>query len=381
MTRLTTVSISRDSAEQRAGRAGRTEPGVAYRLWSKIEHGSRSAHRAAEIATVDLSGLALEVAAWGTAIEGLAFPDPPPPRAWKEGLALLRTLGAIGDDGTLTAIGRTMVGLPLHPRLARIVATAPSTTACVVAALIDERDVLRGRVGELPADLGLRVGLVAGHVADERADRRALRRLVERAADLARRASVEFDLSTVDPDITGVLLLAGYPDRLAARRRPGQFQLRTGTTAWLADDDPLALAEFVVAADLDGRRAGARIRLAATVEASDIAAVLDDVVERRRLVWDAGRDDLVLRVERRLDALALGEEVRLPQAGERHRRRPHRSGAGDEAGRARLVTSGGATARHVSPSCAPRRVETRRLGRTSATGPSSPPSTLGCGRI
>jgi ATP-dependent helicase HrpB len=316
MTRLTTVSISRDSADQRAGRAGRTEPGVAYRLWSKIEHGSRPAHRAAEITTVDLSGLALEVAAWGTPIERLTFPDPPPQRAWKEGLALLRSLGAIDEDGRLTTIGRRMVELPLHPRLARIVATTQSSSAFVVAALVDERDVLRGRVDELPADLALRVALVAGHVGDERADRRALRRLAERAEDLARRAGARFSPSAVDPDATGRLLLAGFPDRLAARRRGGQFQLRTGTTAFVADNDPLTQAAFIVAVDLDGRRAGARIRLAAAVEAVDIAGILDDVVENRRLTWDRDRDDLVLRIERRLDALTLGDEVRVPTPGD-----------------------------------------------------------------
>ena len=316
MTRLTTVSVSRDSADQRAGRAGRTEPGVAYRLWSKIEHGSRPAHRTAEIAAVDLSGLALEVAAWGTPVEQLALPDPPPPRAWKEGVALLRTLGALAEDGTLTGIGRSMVSLPLHPRLARIVATSPSSTACVLAAVVDERDVLRGRIDELPADLGLRVALVSGVTGDERADRRALRRLGDRAADLARRAGIRYDPAAVDPDTTGRLLLTGFPDRLAARRRGGQFQLRTGTTAFVAQDDPLAQSDFIVAADLDGRRAGARIRLAAAVEAADIAELLDDVVERRRLVWDADRDDLVLRVERRLDALALGDEVRAAPPGD-----------------------------------------------------------------
>ena len=316
MTRLTTVSISRDSADQRSGRAGRTAPGVAYRLWSKIEHGTRPAHRPAEIAHVDLSGLALEVTAWGTAVEELAFPDPPPGRGWREGLALLRTLGAIDADGKLTDVGRRMVELPLHPRLARIVATAPSSTACVVATLVDERDVLRGRVGDLPADLALRVALVAGQIDDDRADRGALRRLAARADDLARRAGIRFDTRSIDPDASGRLLLAGFPDRLAARRRPGQFQMRTGTTAWLADDDPLSSAAFVVAADLDGRRAGARIRLAAAVDGDDVATLLADVVERRRLMWDSDRDDLVLRIERRLDALALGEEVRLPSPGD-----------------------------------------------------------------
>ena len=127
---------------------------------------------------------------------------------------------------------------------------------------------------------------------------------------------MRYDPGAVEPDATGRLLLAGFPDRLAARRRGGQFQLRTGTTAWLADDDPLTQAEFVVAADLDGRRAGARIRLAAAVEASDIGGLLDDVVEHRRLIWDRDRDDLVVRIERRLDALALGEEVRVPTPGD-----------------------------------------------------------------
>ena len=254
--------------------------------------------------------------AWGTAVEELAFPDPPPGRAWKEGLALLRTLGATDADGRLTDVGRRMVELPLHPRLARIVATAPSSTACVVATLVDERDVLRGRVGDLPADLALRVALVAGQINDDRADRGALRRLAARADDLARRAGIRFDTRSIDPDASGRLLLAGFPDRLAARRRPGQFQMRTGTTAWLADDDPLSRAAFVVAADLDGRRAGARIRLAAAVDGDDVATLLADVVERRRLMWDSDRDDLVLRIERRLDALALGEEVRLPTPGD-----------------------------------------------------------------
>ena len=147
-----------------------------------------------------------------------------------------------------------MVPLPLHPRLARIVAGAPLTPACVVAAIVDERDVLRSRTDALPTDLALRVAIVCGHTSDDRADRAAVRRVRDRAADIARRVGCRFDLDSVDPDRTGLLLLAGFPDRLAGRRRHGQFQLRTGAGAWVADDDPLASAPFLVAADLDGKR-------------------------------------------------------------------------------------------------------------------------------
>ena len=136
----------------------------------------------------------------------------------------------------------------------------------------------------------------------------------DRAADIARRAGITFDLGDVDTDAAGAALLAGFPDRLAGRRRPGQFQLRTGSGAWVADNDPLATVPFLVAADLDGKRSGARIRLGAAVDAAEIADVLDDVVEDRRLVWEG--DELVERVERRLDALRLGEVRRRPQPGD-----------------------------------------------------------------
>ena len=369
MSRLTTVSISRDSADQRAGRAGRTEPGVCYRLWSKIEHGSRPAHRSPEILAVDLSGLALELAAWGSPPEALRFADPPPSRAWRTAIELLHLLGAIepATSGTrsprITDIGRAMVSLPLHPRLARIVAGAPLTAACVLAAVIDERDVLRGRPDELPADLALRVALVCGHTSDDRADRAAVRRVRDRAADLARRIGTRFDTDTVDPDRTGLLLLAGFPDRLAGRRRPGQFQLRTGAAAWVADDDPLATAPFVVAADLDGKRSRARIRLAAAVDAFEIAGVLDDVVEHDRLEWDDDRDDLVLRVERRLDALRLGEERRPPDPGAGHHCCARRARARDQARRC-------CRGRSPPRSCAPAsRCCARRSARSGPTGP------------
>jgi ATP-dependent helicase HrpB len=325
MTRLTTVSTSRASADQRAGRAGRTGPGACYRLWSKLEHGTRQSHRAAEITEVDLAGLALELAAWHAEPEQLAFIDRPPAKAFAAASALLGELGALDDLGALTDVGRQMLGLPVHPRLARMIAVSPTPLACLLAALVDERDVLRGRSDDLPADIAIRVRLVAGTGVDDRfagdqADRWAVERLRDRAADIAKRSGIGFDrddLRAVDADDSGATLLLAFPDRLAGRRRAGQFQLRTGSGAWLPDTDPLAAEDFVVAADLDGKRDRARIRLGAAIDADDVVSVFgDELDETRTLTWVSNRDDLVENVERRLGSIRLGIQSRPPPPGD-----------------------------------------------------------------
>lgn len=320
MSRLTTVSTSRASADQRAGRAGRTEPGAAYRLWSKLEHGTRRPHLEPEITQVDLAGLALELAAWGTPVDELRWADAPPPRTLQQATELLDRLGALTQDGRLTDRGRRMLALPLHPRLARMVAGADEvdgSLACVVAALLDERDVFRGRPDELPADLALRVGAVCGQYHD-RADGRDVRRVRDRAADVARRAQIRFDLDDVRSDRCGVVLALAYPDRVAVRRnQPGQFQLRTGSSAWTPPTDPLADERFVVAADLDGKRDNARIRIGAALDVNDVISSLADQIERREaLVWDKQRNDLVQRVETRLGGMLLDEQARSAEPGE-----------------------------------------------------------------
>ncbi len=317
MTRLTTVTTSRSSAEQRAGRAGRVEPGACYRLWSKIEHGSRAAHRSPEIEEVDLAGLVLELAAWGTPADQLGFPTPPPPKAMRAASELLRDLEAIDTEGHITEIGRRMLGLPVHPRLARMLVAEPTSLGCALAVLIDERDMFRGRPDELPCDLSLRLRVLAGRDHHDQADRRSVGRLRDRAKDLARRLRIRFEPDLIDADRAGGALLHAFPDRLAARRRPGQFQLRTGSGAWLPDTDPLAHEDFVVAADLDGKRDRSRIRLAAALDADDVADTFgDQVTETAKLEWDDQRDDLVERVERRLGSMQLGATTRRPTAGE-----------------------------------------------------------------
>jgi ATP-dependent helicase HrpB len=316
MTRLTTVTTSRASAEQRAGRAGRTGPGTAYRLWSTLEHGTRPRHRSPEITQTDLAGFALELAAWGGGSD-LRFIDPPPAGALAQGQRLLADLHALDGDGAITPLGRAMLGLPVHPRLARMVAVDRSALACVAATVIEERDVFRGRPDDLPADVALRIATVTGRHAHDAADRGAVHRVRDRARDLARRAGIPFDLDAVDPDRAGAVLLLGFPDRLAARRRRGQYQLRSGTGAWLPDDDPLADTAYLVAVDLDGRRDRARIRLAAAVEPADVVAEFGpDVEERHTLAWDDERGDLVATTERRLGAIPLGRQVGRPAPGE-----------------------------------------------------------------
>jgi ATP-dependent helicase HrpB len=320
MTRLTTVATSRASADQRAGRAGRLAPGTCYRLWSKLEHATRLAHLPAEITQVDLAGLALELAAWHAEPADLDFLDAPPAAAWRTGRELLVLLGALDDDGALTATGRSMLSFGLHPRLARMVTDAPEhlrPLACVVAAVADDRDVLRGRPDTLPVDLALRVGLVVGDARDDRADRRAVERVRERTLDIARRAGIRLVLRDVDPARCGLVAALAFPDRIGARRsQPGQWVLRTGGGAWTAKDDAIATERFVVALDLDGNRTNARVRLGAAVDAAEIEMALAADVERTEvLLWDKTRDDLVVRVEHRLGSLLVDEQIRPPTPG------------------------------------------------------------------
>ncbi len=320
MSRLTTVATSRASADQRAGRAGRTEPGVAYRLWSKLEHTTRRAHLEAEITQVDLTGFALELAAWGTPVDELRWADRPPSRTLQQGVELLERLGALDPNGRPTERGRRMLSLPLHPRLACMVDAAPPIDhglACVVAALLDERDIFRGRPDDLPADLALRVAVIGGQHHDL-ADRRDVRRVLERSSDLARRAGVSFDIDAIRVDHCGSVLAHAYPDRVAVRRsQPGQFQMRTGSSAWTPPTDPLANERFVVAADLDGKRDNARIRIGAALDTQELITALADQIETREsLVWDKQRDDLVQRIETRLGGMLLDEQVRAAPPGD-----------------------------------------------------------------
>ena len=320
LSRLQTTATPKASAEQRAGRAGRLGPGVAYRLWSVGEHATRRAHAEPEIRSADLADLALELAVWGARADELPFLDPPPPTALGDAETLLHRIGAVDDTGRPTPEGRAMVELPLHPRLARMVVHERSHLACVLASLLEERDLLRGRPEELEADIVERVRLVIDpkrrHARLDEGARQTVRR---RSRELARRTGVADGApATVDATQVGPVLALAYPDRIAQNRGRGRFRLRTGRGVAVADHDPLAAEAFVVVAELmaPGRdQADDRVRLAAALDEADIEGVAGaEIVDATELVWN-DRGDLEERRERRLDALVLQRSSGAAPAG------------------------------------------------------------------
>ncbi len=314
MSRLTTVSTSRASADQRAGRAGRTEPGVALRLWSKVEHAAREPFTPPEIVNTDLASFVLELAAWGVADAGdLALLDHPPDAAIDQAGELLMALDLLDEHGRPTTLGNDAVRIGVHPRLARMLLCAEDAwLACVCAALIEERDVLRGRRDDTTADMWTRVQLVddPGH-RHPQADGGAIKAVRRRARQLC--ARIGGDEGTAEPTGVGEALAWAYPDRVAqARGSAGHFRLRNGSGAWLPKEDPLAAESFLVAADLDGKRKNARIRLAASIDPDTIEALFYELETTETLFWDDRRDDLYVRTERALGAIRFSEFDRRP---------------------------------------------------------------------
>ncbi len=316
MTRLETVRVSRTSAEQRAGRAGRTGPGVCYRLWAAEEHAALLERATPEILEADLAALALDLAALGVRdVSTLQWLDEPPAAALSQARELLYALEALEADGGVTVHGRAMSSLGVHPRLAHMIVrgreSAQGASACVVATLLEERDVLRRDAARRDVDLALRVGIVAG---DDRAphhevDREALRRVRTASGALRRQAGVG-DGEAVDPSATGWLLALAYPDRVAQRRAGTgeRFLLRNGVGAVLDDAGGLAGAPFLAVADVDGRLPHARIFLAAALERSDVDRLFGQQVEHEVAVeWDATAGAVVARRRDRLGALVLRE--------------------------------------------------------------------------
>lgn len=313
LSRLVTVANSKSSAEQRAGRAGRLQPGVAVRLWSKVEHAARPRHEQPEILETDLAPLLLESLAWGVGDpRNLRLLDPPSDAAIGEATETLALLDAIDDDGRITEAGRRMLELPVHPRLAAMlhgVGDGPlAWPAAILASLLTERDVIGGRPAERPADLWPRVQLVAdrSHRVPS-TDVPALQSVRRRASELLERVGGRE--TTVHPGDLGRTLALAYPDRLAQRRRGqgGRFRLRNGMGGEIDRSDALSGEAMLVVADLQGPKRRVRIARAAAIDPIDVElGFASEVSERSFLTWDDDRNDLRLRVERRLGSLDFG---------------------------------------------------------------------------
>ena len=316
VTRLETVRVSRATADQRRGRAGRTEPGIAYRLWSEPETQGLLAFTAPEVLAADLTSLVLDCAAWGvTDPTQLSWLDPPPQGALAAARAELIALGAIENDGRLTETGRALRDLPLSPRLARMIHSAAeigaATDAALIAAILSERGA-----GGMSLDLDDRLqGL--RRERGPRAD--ALRRMASGWAEIGARMQRKAGTSRKDgPASTAALLALAFPDRIAkARGARGTFLLANGRAGLVDPASPLADASFLVVAEMSGIAASSRILLAARLDDGDLERIAGDRIEARtETIFDPATASLRARAERRLGAIVLASEPRSVAADE-----------------------------------------------------------------
>lgn len=331
MSGLETVRISRASADQRRGRAGRLGPGVCYRLWSETENAALAAHTAPEILEADLAPVALDLAEWGIVDpRTLRWLDPPPAATFAQARDLLRSLEAIDVQGRITPHGRALARLGTHPRLAHMIVRGAELglqrLALEIAAVLGERDLLRWSGSRRDADLRLRIeALRRGRVddphvaADVRVDGGARQRALRSVEVLGRQLAPTQPVparggrqgagaAETDADI-GRLVAFAYPDRIAqSRGAGGRYLLAGGRGARLTEAQSIAQAEFLVVADLDAGEREALIRLAAPLPRATLETDFASLIEhRQRFEWDAREQAVVAQDERWLGAIRLGE--------------------------------------------------------------------------
>ncbi|MBL8628283.1 MAG: ATP-dependent helicase HrpB, partial [Rhodospirillaceae bacterium] len=312
MSELVTVNVSRASAEQRRGRAGRLGPGVCYRLWTEAEDRALVAFDAPEMQLADLAPLALDLANWGvTDPMSLSWITPPPAATFAQGVDLLKRLDALDARGRITPEGRAMAALPLHPRLAHLVhrglELGAGSTACDIAALLAERDIV---VGTRDPDLRTRVEILgdARERGSTQVNRGALERVKQSARQFRSIAKVaEAQRSTAH---TGQLAALAYPDRIAQRRGArGRYRLSGGGGAFIDETQSLAAEEYLAVAHLDGAAKDARIYLAAPLTRAEIEETFaDQVVDEDVVAWDSKNEIVIAAKQVRFGALILEDK-------------------------------------------------------------------------
>ncbi|WP_375412980.1 ATP-dependent helicase HrpB [uncultured Bradyrhizobium sp.] len=303
ITRLETVRASRAAVDQRRGRAGRTEPGICYRLWDEPQTASLAAYTQPEILSADLSSLVLDLAQWGVNDPAsLAFLDSPPAPALNEARNLLRELGALDHGGRITAEGNSLRALALPPRLARMIVDSHrlggGQQAAEIAAVLTEHGL-----GGDGVDLDARID----HFRRDRSQRAASARgLAQRWASQV--AAIEGAPSSEDAPSTGVMLAFAFPDRVARNRGTGSFVLANGRGAAVDQTSALARAPYIAVAELTGTAASGRILLAAPIAQADIELrFAGQIASIDEISFDRNAMALRARRKRILHAITLSE--------------------------------------------------------------------------
>lgn len=305
LSRLVLHRISKDSADQRSGRAGRLTAGHSYRLWTKAIQNQLNEYRTPELMEADLTGLVLDMKAWGKQdIRAMTWLTPPPAGTLALAEKTLESLAAI-VDGELTPHGKEVHQLPTHPRIAHMLINAEETDqlglATDIAAILDERDPLGPDAG---VDLNLRIEALR-RFRKHNVSIPRVKKIEKMATSYRRMFSIAPDNGPVDPWQTGLLLAYAYPERIAAAR-PGnnaQFQLANGKIAQIGHKDDLAHESWLAVAHVDAREGMGKIWMAAPINPKDLAPMLKT---KEVLKWDRKKGGLQAHSEIRIGSIILG---------------------------------------------------------------------------
>ncbi len=327
MDRLSTENITQASADQRRGRAGRTASGVCYRLWSETSQSQLAAFKEPEIVVADLAPVALELSLWGSSeITSYQLLTMPPADRYQRALDLVQNLGAVDDQGKITALGKKMARLGMSPRLARLLWSERDSdrvsAALASAAIVAEGDPLRFKNEEYQVDLQLRLTLWQSTLGPGEMQRGTWRRIQQFIRQCAQRLQVTWQQDYSDHPQLGQTLAQAFPDRVAQVRgnNSSRYLLANGKGATLGSHDRLAGTPYLVVLSLDGGGSNARIRLACAVKRADITAVLANRLDQQIVIeWHSQRQEVVAERRLQLGALVLESEplpAPLPEAAQ-----------------------------------------------------------------
>lgn len=317
LSHLETIRISKDSADQRAGRAGRLTAGTCYRMWSKGTHERLQDHRIPEIMEADLAPMLLDLAEWGTVdVRQLTWLTPPPKGALMQAYETLQQLNAL-DNGRITAQGKLINKLPCHPRIAHLLLMAKEqgslALATDLAAILEEKD-------PLPKDAGVDINLRIEALRRQRSRndvQRSMSRIEKVAASYRKMFDIDADNGIFDSSETGLLLVSAYPERIACAR-PGnnaQYQLSNGSYAMFSHRDDLSAEPWLVVANMDARDGMGKIFLASSLNPKDLAPL---VKEQEIVVWDTRKGGLIATRDKRIGGIVLQSKP-LPVPDEKYR--------------------------------------------------------------